>query len=82
MVGIGADYVAQINSVGKVFGVVFQKQLNIRAAFFFFRFFNFKTVNAVGNPFISLFFPCSFGNNFNLARHHKGRIKTYAELTD
>ena len=82
MVGICADYVAQINSVGKVFCVVFQKQLNIRAAFFFFGFFYFKTVNTVGNPFISLFFPCSFGNNFNLACHHKGRIKAYAELTD
>ena len=82
MLGVGMDDVPEVNRIGVVFGVVLKKQFDVRTVSGFFRFGYFKTVHAVGNPFVGFVAVHAPGRDFHLCRHHKRRIKADAELAD
>ena len=82
MIGIGADNLPQINRVGIILVVFLKRQSNVGTVALTRRLTNLKPVDSVGYPFPSLVLTCFAGYDFNLVRHHKGRIKTQAEMAD
>ena len=82
MVGIGADQMAQVNGIGEILVIVFQKQFDFGADAGLFRLIDFKPVNTVGNPAPGLFLAGFAGYDLHFFRHHESGIKTDPELPD